>query len=491
MLIISLLGITFLFAFFSLVIGTKASKYVSLLGSIVVLAINVIGLVYFDEDYFNNYSAVWLPSLGINFLLKMDGISKVLVLLTNLLSPLIILSSFGGRDYSDKSNFYALILFMQVALIGVFTAYDCFLFYVFWEAALIPVYFICAIWGGEDKIRVTFKFFIYTIFGSLFMLMAIIYLYLQTPYPHNFSWEAFSILQLDASQELFVFLAFFLAFAIKMPLFPLHTWQPDTYTSAPTPGTMLLSGIMLKMGFFGIIRWLIPITPFAVSDWSFLIILLSTIGIIYASLIAIKQKDFKRLIAFSSIAHVGLISAGLFSGNIEGVQGAVIQMFNHGINVVGLFFVLEIISQRTGTRNVNELGGIVHSAPILSICFVIIMLGSVALPLTNGFPGEFLLLLGLYKYNVVLASFAGVTVILGAVYMLRMYKNIMLGEANAITKDFKDVSTSEFLVLAPICIIILTLGVFPNFVLNISEPMAKELLNYLSTNVTELSAIIK
>lgn len=323
------------------------------------------------------------------------------------------------------------------------------------------------------------------------MLMGIMYLYIQTPIPHSFNFDILSTVEIDMSQEWWLFLAFFLAFAIKMPIFPFHTWQPDTYTESPTPATMLLSGIMLKMGIFGVIRWLIPLFPFAFNDFSMVIVTISVIGVVYASIIAIMQKDYKKLIAYSSIAHVGLISAGLFTGNIEGIQGAVIQMFNHGINVVGIFFILEIIAQRTNTRQISELGGIIHSAPKLAICFVIIMLGSVALPLTNGFAGEFLLLMGVYKFNVALGAVAALTIVLGAVYMLRMYKNIMLGEANAVTANFKDLTFSEMAVLVPICIIVIGVGIYPNIILQLTEPISQDIVSFLRENSLQASNYFK
>lgn len=468
----------------------KIAKWLAICGALLTIAITKY-LLFFSSDFLNasftQITLPWVPTLGIQFKLGMDGISMVLVLLTNAVAFLVALSSFQNRPYSDNNLFYALVMFMQAALIGVFSALDCFLFYVFWEAALLPVYFIATIWGGEDKIKVTFKFFIYTVFGSLFMLVAIIYLYLQTPAPHTFDWEALSQLQLDSTQEFWVFAAFMLAFAIKMPLFPLHTWQPDTYTVAPTPATMLLSGVMLKMGFFGMLRWLAPIVPFAFAEWAGVLIILSVIGVVYGSVIAIMQKDFKRLVAYSSIAHVGLIAAGVFSGAIEGLQGAIIQMFNHGINVVGLFFVLEIIAQRTGTRQISELGGIAHKAPLLAVCFLIILLGTVALPLTNGFVGEFMLLLSVYKYNMWMGAVAGLTIILGAVYMLRMYKNIMLGEPNAVTSHFEDLNGYELMVLVPICITIIAIGVYPNVLLQVSAPIAENLIDYMAESALKLS----
>ena len=254
----------------------------------------------------------WVESAGINFYVGIDGLGILLVLLTTLLCPLIVLSV--PVHFRNPSAFVGLILVMESALIGVFTAQDAFLYYLFWEAALIPVYFLAAIWGGEDRIRVTFKFFIYTVFGSLFMLISLIYLYMQTPGTHSSSIEAFQGLQLNENVQSLLFWGLFIAFAIKMPLFPFHTWQPDTYTESPTPATMLLSGIMLKMGIYSLFRWLIPIVPLAVQQWAWLVMILAVIGVVYGAIIAIQQRDMKRLLAYpSSFSHVGLMIAGIFS----------------------------------------------------------------------------------------------------------------------------------------------------------------------------------
>jgi NADH-quinone oxidoreductase subunit M len=397
-----------------------------------------------------------------------------MVLLTTVLVPLIILTTFK-HQYKNAAAFYALILFMQAGLLTVFTAIDGFLFYVGWEVALIPIYFICAMWGGENRIRVNIKFFIYTFAGSLFMLLGIIYLYLQTP-DRTYDIHSFYSLHLDAQHQSWVFWAFFLAFAIKMPIFPFHTWQPDTYTEAPTGGTMMLSGIMLKMGIYGVIRWLIPIAPLGFEHWVPVVIVLAVIGIVYASVIAFKQNDGKRLVAYSSIAHVGLIAAGIFAWSTQGLQGAMIQMLSHGINVVGLFFIWDIISRQLNTRQISDLGGISKVAPKFAIAFLIIVLGTVALPLTNGFIGEFLLLNSIFTYSLRLSAVAGLTMIFGAVYMLRMYKNVMQGETNALTATFKDVSGTDQLALGIICILIIAMGVYPQPILHISEAAVKNLL---------------
>lgn len=460
----------------------KQAKIVAIAFSAFSLAIALYIVVGFVPDASTQFeiNLPWISELGISFHAGIDGISMLVVLLTNVLVPIIIAASLK-HEYKNPNAFYALILFMQCGLLLVFTAMDAFLFYIGWETALIPIYFICAIWGGKDRIRINMKFFVYTIAGSLFMLMGIIFLYLQNP-AHNFELQSFYALNLDTTQQSWIFWAFFLAFAIKMPIFPFHTWQPDTYAAAPAPGSMLLSGIMLKMGIYGLIRWLLPIAPKGVQEWGDLALILSIIGIVYASIIAFTQKDAKRLIAYSSIAHVGLIAAAIFAsfsfGNqgVEGIQGAMIQMLSHGINVVGLFFVVDIIFVRLKTNTIAELGGIAKMAPQLAITFLIIILGTVALPGTNGFIGEFLLLLGIYQYSLWAAVFAGLTVIFSAVYMFRMYQKTMLGKTNTLTLGMTDIQGSEKWVLYSICFLVIAIGVYPKPILHLTEASVQHLL---------------
>jgi NADH-quinone oxidoreductase subunit M len=461
----------------TLLVGVNLAKQVALVGALAELGLTLFVWSQFDPSAGVQFAFKynWLTSAGISFAAGLDGISLVLVLLTAFLTPLIILSTFS-HTYKNSPAFYSLILFMSAALVGVFTATDAFLFYLFFEAALIPVYFLAAVWGGENRLKVTFKFFIYTMFGSLFMLVALIYLYYQTPGTHTSEITAFYNLQLSAKSQGFIFWAFFVAFAIKMPLFPFHTWQPDTYTEAPTPATMLLSGIMLKMGVYGLIRLLLPIVPLGLQNYGLLAVILSVIGIIYGSIIAIQQRDMKRLIAYSSFAHVGLMAAGVFAASTNGLQGAMIQMLAHGINVVGLFFVIDIILSRTKTRSLDQLGGITQVAPQLSVYFLIILLGSVALPLTNGFVGEFLLLSSVFAFNGWLGAIAGLTIILGSVYMLRLFQMSMFGPKSKWVEGFQDLTFSEKAVLLPLVIMVLWIGIYPNIFLSISEPAVNHLL---------------
>ncbi len=465
------------------------AKMLALVGALIELMISIFVAFQFEKTEVVQFAMnkPWITSLGINFSVGIDGISLLLVLLTTGLTPLIILSAF--KDLNKPSAFYSLMLLMQSALIGVFTAMDGFLFYLFWEIALIPVYFICLVWGGENRGKITLKFFIYTLTGSLFMLVALIFIYIHTPGSHSFEIQALykAGRSLSETQQGFVFGALFLAFAIKMPVFPFHTWQPDTYTVAPAQGTMLLSAIMLKMGVYGVIRWLIPVVPYAVKQWGPVAIVLSVIGIVYASCIAIVQKDFKRLIAYSSIAHVGLMCAGLLTLTVIGMQGAMIQMLSHGIVVFGLFYIVQIIFERTKTRDLSQLGGIRNVAPILASVFIVVMLGSVALPLTSGFVGEFLLISSLVQYKIWIGTLAGLTIILGAVYMLRTFQKSMLGETNGVTALLTDLTAHEKLVLFPVVIMIIVIGVYPGPLLGISEAAAKNLLSIYS----DLSASVK
>jgi NADH-quinone oxidoreductase subunit M len=314
------------------------------------------------------------------------------------------------------------------------------------------------------------------------MLVGLIYLYYQTEGTHSFEiQELYKAGQsLSLIEQSYLFWAFFLAFAIKMPVFPFHTWQPDTYTTAPFQGTMLLSAIMLKMGIYGLIRWLLPMVPLGVAEWGYTAIVLSVIGILYASFIAIVQKDMKRLIAYSSIAHVGLISAGVFTLSKIGIQGAVIQMISHGVVVFGLFYIVEVIHSRTKTNVMSDLGGIRSKAPAFSSVFLIILLGSIALPFTSGFVGEFLLINSLVNYKLVIGAVAAVSTILGAVYMLRAFQQSILGEESSKTSTFAELTTQEKIVLYPIAIIVLVIGIYPAPLLALSEPAVDQLLMIVS-----------
>ena len=453
------------------------NKKIALSGSLLTFAIAIAMLFMYlaNPKGYPIFHPDILHSIGIEFTLGLDGLSMLLVLLTTFLIPLIIYSGFGN-GVDRRNSFYGLIMLMEMALVGVFTSTDVLLFYIFWELALIPIFFLAILWGGKNARAITFKFFLYTLVGGLLMLAAIVYIYIQTPGDHSFAYAEFYKVVLTPQSQKWLLLAFFLAFAIKIPIFPFHTWQPDLYFAAPTQGTMLLAGIMLKMGVFGLFRFVMPMFPDAFVDMGLYAIILSVTGIVYSSVIAIRQHDLKRLIAYSSLAHVGLIAAGVFTMTVNGMEGAMIQMISHGVNIVGLFFCYEIIVRRTKTGVIGSLGGIASKAPVFAGFFMVIMLGSISLPLTNSFIGEFLLLQGVFQFNAYLAAVAGLTIILSAVYMLWMYQRTMYGEVKEATAGFADLTIQEILVLAPIVAVILWIGVYPHLFLQMAEPAVKSIL---------------
>lgn len=398
-----------------------------------------------------------------------DGMSLLLLLLTNILAPIIILSSFN-ENVSYRNTFYGLILLMQFGLVGVFTSLDGLLFYIFWEVTLIPIWFIAGLWGQENKrFEFTTKFFVYTFVGSLFMLAGLIYVYNHSA---SFALTDLYNAQLNETQQTVIFWFIFFAFAVKLPVFPFHTWQPDTYTYSPTQGSMLLSGIMLKMAIYGVMRYLLPITPLPIAGISGqIVIILAIVGIVHGALIAIIQMDMKRIIAYSSFSHVGLMVAGIFASavitlrgtfNIEGAEGALVQTFAHGINVAGLFYCCDILYKRFKSRDIRQMGGLAKVAPKFAVLFLIIILGSMGVPLTNGFIGEFILLKSIYDFNGLAAVIAGLTVILAAVYLLRFYGKAMFGPGDeAVLSTAKDLSAVEFSVLTSLAVFVIVFGIFP------------------------------
>ena len=452
----------------------RAAKSWSLLSSLITLAVVSSGLIIYDHKTESNFDVAWLPALGSRFSLELDGMGKMLTLLTAISFPVVFATTYKN-NYKQSGSFYALMLLTQAGLMGVFLAADALLFYFFWELALIPVYFLCSIWGGEKRIAVTFKFFIYTFIGSLLMLAGILYLYFQTP-DHSFAIKSLYSLHLSVKDQNVVFWLFFIAFAIKMPVFPFHTWQPDTYEQSPTAVTMILSGVMVKMGIFAVIRWLIPIFPDAMAHFSTVIIIFSVIGMIYASLIAIQQDDIKRLIAYSSIAHIGLMCAAIFTHNKIGLEGVMIQMFNHGINVIGLWVVADVIEQQLGTRKLSELGGLAQKAPTLAILLVVMALANIALPLTNAFVGEFLMFNGLFQYNVWFAAIAGISIILAAVYTLNMIQKIFYGNTVSITVNAHDAKNNVQWILIVLVVVVLVLGVYPQPLINLTKDTVNTIL---------------
>jgi NADH-quinone oxidoreductase subunit M len=408
----------------------------------------------------------------------------LLCLLTAIAFPVVLLSQWEA-PVGKNARFLGLMLLIQSGLMGVFCSADALLFYFFWELVLIPSYFLCSIWGGERRIPVTFKFFIYTFIGSVLMLVGLLFLYFKTP-DRSFALQSFLQLNIPIVDQNWLFWVFFLAFAIKMPLFPFHTWQPDTYEQAPAATTMVLSGIMVKMGVFGVLRWLAPVIPAGFWSWGDSASFLAMFGMIYASLLAILQDDLKRLIAYSSIAHVGLMALAIFSSTDTGLQGVMIQMFSHGVNVIGLWIVADSIERKTGTRKISELGGLAQRAPVLSILLMVTSLANIALPLTNAFAGEFLMFTGIFTSNVSLFNYiyvavAGISIILSAVYTLNMIQRVFFGELSPAMVTVTDIRLNERVALGILAALILVFGVYPQPMLDLTADSVQAVLQRMIT----------
>jgi NADH-quinone oxidoreductase subunit M len=473
--------VTGLVAFF--IRDQKKVKAWALVSSLITLIISVVSLCYADNTKYFSYNYVsyeWLKYIGSSFAVGLDGMAHLLTFLTAVSFPIIFAATYKN-DNKKPNAFYGLMLLSQAGLMGVFVAIDALVFYFFWELALIPVYFLCSRWGGERRIQATWKFFIYTFASSLLMLVGILYVYLQTgptaTSDHSFSMPAFYKAVISPGDQDWLFWLFFVAFAVKMPVFPFHTWQPDTYEQSPAPATMVLSGIMVKMGVFAVIRWVLPVFPAAVFKFDNIVIGLSIAGMLYASCIAMVQNDLKRLVAYSSIAHIGLMCAAIFTINESGLQGVIIQMLNHGINIIGLWIVVDIIEKHTGVRKLSELGGLALHTPLLAIFFVVIALANIALPLTNAFIGEFAMFSGLYEFNPWYAAFAGVSIILAAVYTLNMVQKVFYGEDNILTKVVSLVTVKQKIVLSLIVVFIFVLGVYPKPVFDLTKNTVTTVLN--------------
>jgi NADH-quinone oxidoreductase subunit M len=457
--------------------GDKLASKVALVFSLGALAVTLKLLADYAQGANISFMANWIDTPKVALAFKADGLSLAMVLLTIALTPLIIFSSFGNK-FNNSKNFYALILFMAFAMTGTFLAADGLLYYIFWELALIPIYFIALIWGNgdaEERKKAVVKFFIYTLAGSLFMLIGFAYLYTKAD---SFLLEDLYKLDLSADEQCYIFFAFFLAYAIKIPIIPFHTWQAKVYQKAPTVGTMLLSGIMLKMGLYSVIRWQLPIAPLAAKTYMPVLIGLSIAGVIYGSIVALRQKDLKKLLAYSSLAHVGLIAAGCYTLTIDGLSGAVSQMIAHGFVIVGLFFAAEIIYRRYETGTIAEMGGIRAQTPKFTSMFMILVLASVALPGTFNFVGEFTVLYSLSQINIWFVILGGTTIILGGYYMLKMFQNTMLGETN--TKAFADVTTNEAITLVVIIGFLLFFGLYPKPVVDLVTPSLNEILETIN-----------
>lgn len=471
--------------------NTKLIKYFSFAISIISLISSLIVFFNFDASNpnFQFYQEViWIPSIDAGFRIGIDGLSMMLLMLTAFISPITILASFSAIREREK-EYYFMILLLEFAMIGVFISLDLFLFYIFWELILIPMYFIIGIWGSKNRIYATVKFFIFTMFGSLLMLVSIIFLgnyvgteILKTGFTTNYLVIREVSNLIPQNIQGWLFWGFAISFFIKVPLFPFHTWLPDAHTEAPTPGSVILAGVLLKMGTYGLIRYNLELFPTSSIEYGSLISWFAVIGIVYGALVSIVQTDVKRLVAFSSVSHMGFIVLGIFSITAIGMQGAIIQMINHGLSTGMLFLLVGMLYERRHTREISEYGGIARVVPVLSTFFGIAMLASVGLPGLNGFVGEYMTLLGAFTspfLNSWSYTIVGATgVIFAAVYLLWMFQRVFYGtNDNPANANLKDLTKREWAILVPIVVFILWIGVYPKTFLNVSESSTRALVN--------------
>ena len=448
--------------------------------SLVVFAVTVALWMWFDASS-ASFQFVerrpWIPAFGIDYYVGIDGISLFLVVLTGFLTPIALLSSWGSIERKVK-EFSIFMLALEGAMIGVFVSLDLFLFYVFWDAMLIPMYFLIGIWGYDQRVYAAIKFMLYTMAGSVLMLVAILGLaYLHSTATGSYSFDLLKLYTLNIAPQtqMWFFLAFTVAFAIKVPLFPFHTWLPDAHVQAPTAGSVILAGVLLKMGTYGLLRFSFPLFPEAAAYFAPWLALLAVIGIIYGALVAMVQPDMKKLVAYSSVSHLGFVVLGICAMNTQGVQGAIFQMLAHGISTGGLFLLVGMLSDRRHTRLISEFGGLKAVMPRLSAAFLIITLASIGLPTLNGFIGEFLILLGSFQWDWRYAAVAATGVILSAVYMLSMFQKVYLGEVtNPQNANLPDLQPREWASVLPLCALAILMGVLPSIFLKPMEPSVRK-----------------
>ena len=453
-------------------------RWIALVTTVAVFAVSLLllrGLGASGAELRFDENVSWIGAIGSRYHVAVDGISLWLVLLTTLLMPIAILSSWTAVRKRELS-YYAFLLVLESAMIGVFVSLDLLLFYLFFEASLVPMFFLIGIWGGERRVYAAIKFFIYTAVGSLLMLVGIIALYFTyRSFDYPTILQAMSASPLAPRAEFFLFVAFALAFCIKVPLFPFHTWLPDAHTEAPTAGSVILAGVLLKMGTYGLLRFNLGLFPNASREWAWLVIILAVIGIIYGALVAMVQPDVKRLVAYSSVSHMGFVVLGLFSFTELGMQGALYQMLNHGVSTGALFLFVGFIYERRHTRAISEFGGLATPMPWFSTLFVIASLSSIGLPFLNGFVGEFLILIGTWTSRAVTrpwltTMFAATGVIWAAVYMLWMLQRVVFGKiTNPENANLKDLNSRELGLLLPLLFLMLFMGVYPRVFLDRSK----------------------
>ncbi len=463
-------------------LSDNAARWIALGVTTLVFGISLIMMCGFDgtsADFQFVEKYTWFPALGISYHLGVDGISVYFVLLSTFLTPICILSAWHSIEKRVK-EFMVAFLILETFMVGTFTALDSILFYVFFEGVLIPMFIIIGVWGGPRRIYSAFKLFLYTLLGSVLMLVAILVLYFQTG---TTDIPTLMDNQVASSLQIWLWLAFFASFAVKMPMWPVHTWLPDAHVEAPTAGSVILAGVLLKMGGYGFLRFSLPMLPDASEFFAPMVFWLSVIAIVYTALVALVQEDMKKLIAYSSVSHMGFVTLGIFTANAQGVEGAIFQMLSHGIISAALFLCVGVVYDRLHTREMGRYGGLVKNMPKYATVFMVLMLGSVGLPGTSGFVGEFLTLLGSFQANTYVAVFATTGVVFGAAYMLVLYRRVIFGEQkNADAESMPDLNKLEYGYLVPLTVMVIVFGVAPWLVMNNISPSVEKLLRHYHTS---------
>jgi len=470
-------------------IVARNSRYVALWTASANFLLSLVLWFNFDKStpkfQFVEY-AMWMPNLGIGYHVGVDGISILFVILTTVLTPICVLASWESINNRVK-EYMVCFLVLETFMVGMFCALDLILFYTFFEAVLIPMFIIIGVWGGNRRVYAAFKLFLYTLLGSVLMLLAMITMYVDAGTTNIIKLLDHSF---PFAMQTWIWLAFLASFAVKVPMWPVHTWLPDAHVEAPTAGSVILAGVLLKFGGYGFLRFSLPMMPDASLMFTPIIFSLSVIAVIYTSLVALAQEDVKKLIAYSSIAHMGFVTAGVFSMTIQGVEGAIYQMLSHGVVSAALFLIVGVIYDRIHTREINAYGGLVNRMPFYSLIFMVFLLASIGLPGTGGFIGEILVLLGVFKVNIWVATFLATGVILGAAYMLYLYKRLIFG---ALTKKtllkIIDLSPREIAVFSPLLIVTIWMGIYPNSFLNFMHVSVANLLQKVQTSLAKSSVI--
>jgi NADH-quinone oxidoreductase subunit M len=436
----------------------------------------------------------WIPSIGAEYFLGVDGFSVLLILLATMTGVIAMLSSWTAITMKVK-EYYIFLLILQTGMIGAFVSLDFLLFFLFWEVMLVPMYFLIGIWGSDNRLYSAIKFFLYTLVGSVIMLLGILAVYFynhQVTGVYTFDITQFHELNMPFDLQWWVFLAFFLGFAVKVPMFPFHTWLPDAHTDAPTAGSVILAAVLLKMGTYGFIRFSLPILPEATAHFVPMVVLLSIIGIVYGALVAMAQRDWKRLVAYSSVSHMGMVMLGLFALTPVGVTGSIVQQLNHGISTGALFLLVGIVYERRHTREISEYGGLSKVMPVYAAVFLIMTMSSIGLPTLNGFIGEVLILQGVFVVNKVWAAFAATGIVLGAAYMLRLYQQTMFGEVtNPKNEKLADLNLREFCTFAPLLFLAVWIGLYPKPFLDRLETSVDHVMARVNSDYTPRLAVLK